>query len=77
LLLASFVPSQFSAEAVSNVVYLVPIQPSTTLHGVTPLERLASQLSQYSQFHSFGCVAFVLLQPRERTKLSAQLVQCV
>jgi hypothetical protein len=43
----------------------VNIQPSTALHGVTPLDRLTSR------------PPFVLLQPHERTKLSAQSVQCV
>jgi hypothetical protein len=30
-----------------------------------------------SHLRSFGCVAFVLLQPCERTRLSVQSVQCV
>jgi hypothetical protein len=55
----------------------VDIHPSVALHGVTPLESPSGRPTQYSHLHSFGCVAFVLLQPRERTKLSTQSVQCV
>jgi hypothetical protein len=74
LLRASSIPPQFKAEVVSTVVYLVNIQPSTTLHGVTPLECLTGRLSQYSHLCSFSCVVFVLLQPHERTKIMAQSV---
>jgi hypothetical protein len=77
LLLTSSVPPQFWAEAVPTTVYLVNIQPSVALYGVTPLVRLFGRPPQYSHLRAFGCIAFVLLQLRERTKLTAQSVQCV
>jgi hypothetical protein len=61
------------AEAVSTSTYLINNQPSV---GIS-LERLLDRSPDYSVFRLFGCVCYVLLVPRERTKLSAQSVECV
>jgi len=77
MMIASSLPPHFWAEAVSTSAYLINIQPSAALQGAIPLERLYDRSPDYSILRLFGCVCFVLLASRERTKLSAQSVECV
>jgi hypothetical protein len=77
LMIVSSVPPHFWAEAISTVNYLINIQPSSTLQGGIPFERLYDKTHDYSSLHLFGCVSYVLLAPRERTKLTAQSVECI
>ena len=41
------------------------------------MECLTGRSPDYSALHMFGCVCYVLIAPRERTKLTAQLVECI
>jgi hypothetical protein len=71
LLFASSDPPHFWDEAVSTATYLINIQPSSALQGGIPFERLCGKMPDYSSLRLFGYVCYVLLAPRERTKLTA------
>ena len=71
LLLGAFIPPHFWADAVSIVVYLINLQPSTFLRRCSPGECLHGTFPGYDHLRVFGCRCFVLLPSRERTKLTA------
>jgi hypothetical protein len=76
-MITSFVPPHVWVEPVSTDTYLINIQPSSALQGGIPFERLCVKTLDYSSFRRFGCVCYMLLVPHERTKLTAQSVECV
>jgi hypothetical protein len=55
-MIASSVPPQFWAEAISTATYLINIQPSSGLQGGNPFERLCGKMADYSSLHLFSCV---------------------
>jgi transposase InsO family protein len=77
LTIVSSVPPHFWVEVVSTTTYLINIQPTSVLQGGIPFERLCDKTLDYSSLCLFGCVCYVLLTPCERTKLTAQSVECI
>ena len=58
-------------------MYLINIQPSSRLQGKCAGEVLFGSPPTYDHLRVFGCTCYVLLAPRERTKLTDQSVQCI
>ena len=48
-----------------------------SLQGGIPVDQLGDGPADYSGLRLFGCACYVLLHPHERTKLTAQSVECV
>jgi hypothetical protein len=71
LMIASSIPPHFWIEAVSTVTYSINIQPSSAIQGGISFEHLCGKTLDYSSLHLFGCVCYVLVAPREHTKLTA------
>jgi hypothetical protein len=77
LMIASSISPHFWAEAISTATYLINIQHSLAFQGGIPFEHLCGKMADYSSLCLFGCVCYVLLAPRERTKLTAQSIEYV
>jgi hypothetical protein len=56
---------------------LINIQPFSGLQGGIPFERLCGKTPDYSSLRLFGYMCYVLLAPRERTKLTTQSIECL
>ncbi|CAN1844804.1 Retrovirus-related Pol polyprotein from transposon TNT 1-94 [Linum perenne] len=77
LLLQTANPSHFWVEAVRSVVYLINRQPTPVLQHSSPFEALYHRRPDYTRLRTFGCVCFVLLPRKDRTKLTSKTARCV
>jgi hypothetical protein len=77
LMIASSIPPHFWAKVVFTATYLISIHPFLILQGGIPFDSLCGKMPGYFSLYLFGCVCYVLLTPREHTKLAAQSIECV
>uniref|UniRef100_A0A2N9GRB9 Integrase catalytic domain-containing protein n=1 Tax=Fagus sylvatica TaxID=28930 RepID=A0A2N9GRB9_FAGSY len=61
---AASTPASFWGEAALTAVYTINRCPSSVIQNTTPYERLFGTVANYNLLKVFGCVCFVLLQPR-------------
>lgn len=77
LFLKVFLPPHFRVNTVSNIVYLINLQPSFHLHSRSPGECLNGTLPRTDYLRIFSYRCFVLLSPREWTKFTTQSISCI
>ena len=81
LLIDGNVPSHLWGEAVRSAVYLINWTPSSVLNFRRPLDVLSGHCILPSRVylppHVLGCVIFVHLHLRQRTKLEEWAIKCV
>ncbi|CAL1379860.1 unnamed protein product [Linum trigynum] len=63
-------------KAVATAVRLINYQITPVLNHVSPYFALYSRHPDYSRLRVFGCLCFVLLPRKERTKLTSKTARC-
>jgi hypothetical protein len=81
MLLENQVPQNYWDHAISAAVYLINRMLSSVLNFQTPLQTLSSYITLPSILNLppkvFGCVAFVHIQKKQRSKLKPCVERCV
>ena len=69
-------PKTFWAEAVNTAAYLINRGPSVPLGFKIPEEVWSGKEVKFSHLRTFGCAAYVHVDPQKRDKLDAKAVKC-
>ena len=72
----SGLPKTFWADAVNTAAYLINRGPSVPLKFKLPEEVWTGKELKYSHLRTFGCTAYVHVDPEKRDKLDAKAVKC-
>lgn len=77
LLFQSNLPIQYWGECVLTATYLVNRMPLSSIHFLTPYERLYSHKPNLDHLRTFGCLCFASIPPPLRSKLDPKSDPCV
>ncbi|GKA35499.1 retrovirus-related pol polyprotein from transposon TNT 1-94 [Tanacetum coccineum] len=67
----------FWAEVVNTAYYVINRSPSTTVELKTPMEMWTGKPVNYSDFHIFGSLVYVMYNTQETTKLNPKSKKCL
>jgi hypothetical protein len=67
-------PNYFWGKVVTIVVYQTP---TTIVHGMTPKEKYTGKKSNVSHFRVFGCIAYMIVLDKKRSKQDPKANKCI
>jgi hypothetical protein len=70
-------PNYFWAEAVTTAVYIMNRTPTATIHGMTHEEKFTGKKLDVSHFKVFGCIAYVHVHNKKKSKLDPKVEKCI
>ncbi|MCO5601946.1 hypothetical protein L7F22_056072 [Adiantum nelumboides] len=70
-------PLTYCAEAVHTAVHIMNQTPTTTIHEISPYERLYGIKPTVSYMKVFGCVCYVHVPSEARKKMGPKAVKCI
>jgi len=70
-------PNYFWAEVVATIVYTMNQTPTVAIHGMTPEEKFTGKKPNVSHLRVFGCIAYVHVPNKKRSKLDPKAEKCI
>jgi hypothetical protein len=70
-------PNYFWVEAVATIVYIMNRTPIAAVHGMTPEEKFVGKNPDVSHLKVFGCIAYVHVHDKKRSKLNPKFEKCI
>ena len=67
----------FWAEAIANVVYIMNMTPTTTIHGMMLEEKYAGRKPNISHSKVFGYIAYLHVLDERRNKSDPKAKKCI
>jgi hypothetical protein len=69
-------PNYFWVEGVTTIIYIMNRTPTMGVHGMTPEKKFTCKKPHISHLTVFGCIAYVHVPNKNRSKLDPKVEKC-
>jgi hypothetical protein len=70
-------PNYFWAKVVATAVYIMNQTPTMAIHGMTLEKKFKGKKPNVSHFRVFGCITYVHVPDKKRSKLDPKVKKCI